>query len=114
MAPDTVPAGNGHQGLRGLGDGGGFGDGGGDPGAAAASELQDAFFAQLPVGGENGVAIDRQGDGEFGRGRELFTDGEFSRGDTPAHARDDLERQGLPRRMIDCPSHGASIISTIV
>lgn len=78
MAPDPVPAGQGHEGLRGLGDRGGFGDGGRDPGTAAAPELQHAFFAQLPVGGQNGVAIDRERDGEFGRGRELFPDGELT------------------------------------
>lgn len=78
MAPDAVPAGEGHEGLRRLGDGGGFGDGGRDPGTAAAPELQDAFFAQLPVGGQDGVAIDRERAGEFGRGRELLPDGELA------------------------------------
>ena len=40
----------------------------GDAYAAAASELEDAVSAQLPVGGEDGVAVDVERLTQLGRG----------------------------------------------
>jgi hypothetical protein len=108
-----MPAGDGHERLGRFGDRGRLRDGGRDPRPAAATELQHAFVAQLSIGGQHGVAVDRQRCRQLGRRRQLLADRELARGHALARTRRDLVRQPLLRGMINRPSHGASIISTI-